>query len=135
MAEEDQVFPAKRYVCARGHERHLLQASLRQTFRRLLATAGLPQVRFHDLRHTHATLALLKTKNIKAVSARLGHSDIRVTLNTYAHFVPLMENELVNAMESLLTPAQGAISVSGADGADMPHNLPQNGQPELTFNS
>jgi integrase len=63
-------------------------------------------IRFHDLRHTHATLALLKTKNIKAVSARLGHADVRVTLKTYAQYLPVMEEELVAAMEKLLTVAE-----------------------------
>ena len=144
------MFPAKRYVCARGQERHLLQASLRTTFRRLLKKAGLPMVRFHDLRDTLATLALLKTKNIKAVSARLGHSDIRVTLNTYAHFVPLMEDELVSAIEGVLRPEAGSgngerLASSngekmpevrfGADGGDMPHNLPQKAESEQEFKS
>jgi integrase len=91
------VFPNRR-------GKHLLKSSLRKSFKLILRKAGLPEVRFHDLRHTHATLALLKTKNIKAVSARLGHADIRVTLETYAHFLPVMEDELVAAMEDLLTP-------------------------------
>ena len=68
----------------------------------MLRKADLPENRFHDLRHTHATLALQATKNVKAVSARLGHADIRVTLNTYAHFLPIMEEEYVAAMERLL---------------------------------
>ncbi|MCI0464799.1 MAG: site-specific integrase [Gemmataceae bacterium] len=84
--------------------KHLLKSNLRVSFKRLLRKAELPEIRFHDLRHTHATLALLRTKNIKAVSARLGHADIRVTLETYAHFLPVMEDELVAAMEDLLTP-------------------------------
>jgi integrase len=62
-------------------------------------------IRFHDCRHTFATLALLKTRNVKAVSVRLGHEDIRVTLNTYAHWLPVMEDEILEAMEGVLTPA------------------------------
>lgn len=85
--------------------KHMLKSSLRLAFKRLLDAAGLPVIRFHDLRHTHATLALLKTKNIKAVSARLGHADIRVTLETYAHYLPVMEAELVAAMEDVLCSA------------------------------
>jgi integrase len=75
----------------------------RHSFKKILVRAGLPEIRFHDLRHTFATLALLKTKNIKAVSARLGHRDIRVTLNTYSHWLPVMEAEIVDAMEEILT--------------------------------
>ncbi len=82
-----------------------------KTFRLLLHKAGLPRVRFHDLRHTHATFALQATKNIKAVSARLGHADVRVTLNTYAHDLPLMEEEYVSAMETLLeTPPPAPVA-------------------------
>lgn len=88
----------------RGQIRLLNKTSLLRQFWKLLAKAGLPKIRFHDLRHTHATLALLKLKNIKAVSARLGHADIRVTLNTYAHYLPVMETEYVALMESVLTP-------------------------------
>ena len=80
------------------------KANLRKTFAKLLGKAGLPAIRFHDLRHTHATLALQETKNVKAVSARLGHADVRVTLNTYAHYLPVMEEEYVSAMERLLAP-------------------------------
>ena len=83
------------------------KGNLRITFRRILKNAGLPMIRFHDLRHTHATLMLMKTKNIKAVSARLGHADIRITLNTYAHLIPAMEDEIVAAMEEMLTPESG----------------------------
>jgi integrase len=86
----------------RGEERYLRKNAVLATFRRLLAKAGLPTVRFHDLRHTHATLALAATKNIKAVSSRLGHGDITVTLNVYAHYLPAHEDEYVTAMEKML---------------------------------
>jgi len=88
----------------RGQERYLRKNAVLATFRRLLAKAGLPLIRFHDLRHTHATLALAATKNVKAVSARLGHADIAVTLNVYAHYLPLHEEEYVAAVERLLEP-------------------------------
>jgi integrase len=116
------VFPARRDRRAMGKERHILKGGLLRTLWRLLDKAGLPTIRFHDLRHTHATLALLKTKNAKAVSSRLGHADIRVTLNTYAHYLPVMEDELVAAMEEVLAPVK-----------NMPHNLPQNGLLEKTY--
>lgn len=47
--------------------------------------AGVPSIRFHDLRHTHATLLLSMGMNIKVVSERLGHSSTRMTLDTYSH--------------------------------------------------
>jgi integrase len=98
------VFPTRGRGINHGKDRHTNKTCLLRTFRNLLVKAGLPLIRFHDLRHTHATLALPTTKNIKAVSARLGHSDIRVTLNTYAHYLPIMEEEIVSAMDTLLSP-------------------------------
>jgi integrase len=93
------VFPSRKGT-------YLLKCNLRTAFRRILDKAELPMIRFHDCRHTFATLALLKTKNVKAVSVRLGHEDIRVTLNTYAHWLPVMEDEIVEAMEGVLTTTE-----------------------------
>lgn len=53
-----------------------------------LSKAGLPKCRFHNLRHTNATLLISRGVNIKTVSKRLGHSSVVITLDTYAHFVP-----------------------------------------------
>jgi integrase len=53
-------------------------------FTQLVTDAGLPRIRFHDLRHTSATLGLAAGESLKAVSKRLGHSDIAITANTYA---------------------------------------------------
>jgi integrase len=65
------------------------QPSTRDTFStnwpRLLARAGLPHVRFHDLRHAHATLMLLRGVHPKIVSERLGHASVGITLDTYSH--------------------------------------------------
>lgn len=52
---------------------------------------GLPRIRFHDLRHTHASLLLRAQVNPKVVSERLGHSSVAFTLDTYAHIMPGMQ--------------------------------------------
>ena len=54
---------------------------------------GLPRIRLHDLRHTHATLALQAGVNPKVISERLGHATVAFTLDRYAHCVPAMEEE------------------------------------------
>ncbi|MED3613984.1 tyrosine-type recombinase/integrase [Bacillus wiedmannii] len=53
--------------------------------------ATVPKIRFHDLRHTHATLLLAKGVNVKLISERLGHSNIKITLDTYSHILPKMQ--------------------------------------------
>src|SRR5437773_167308 len=63
--------------------------------------AGLPHVRFHDLRHAHATLMLLQGVHPKVVSERLGHASVGITLDTYSHVLPSMQSEAVRAFDQL----------------------------------
>jgi len=71
-------------------------------FGRRLRAAGLPAVRFHDLRHTAATLLLARGVNVKVVSEMLGHSSISVTLSLYAHVLPHMQRDAAAIMDDLL---------------------------------
>src|SRR5439155_22918267 len=66
---------------------------------------GLPKVRFHDLRHGHATLMLLQGVHPKIVSERLGHASIAVTLDLYSHVLPCMQAEAVRAFDELFGTA------------------------------
>lgn len=76
---------------------------LRRVFKEALATAGLPKnIRLHDLRHTSATLLLKAGENIKVVSERLGHANVSITLEIYAHVLPGMQRDAANRMEELL---------------------------------
>lgn len=70
---------------------------------RVLKRAGLPAVRFHDLRHTFATLALQNGVDIKTVSGMLGHFSTGFTLDTYAHVTTAAQKEAANTMGSLLS--------------------------------
>jgi integrase len=72
-------------------------------FKPLLKRAGLPQIRFHDLRHTCATLLLGRNVNPKIVSEMLGHASIAITLDTYSHVLPNMQSEAAKAMEDALS--------------------------------
>ena len=65
----------------------------------LLVRAGLPHQTFHQLRHTAATILLLKNVNPKIVSEMLGHASIAITLDTYSHVLPNMQDSAVAAME------------------------------------
>ena len=74
----------------------------RRSFKRYLVKAGLSRdVRFHDLRHTAATLLLASGVNVKVVSEMLGHSDVSITLRVYAHVLPHMQQSAVAAMDNL----------------------------------
>ena len=72
-------------------------------FKPLLKRAGLPQIRFHDLRHTCATLLLIKNVNPKVVSEMLGHASIAITLDTYSRVLPDMQDSATRAMEEVLS--------------------------------
>jgi integrase len=80
---------------------------LRKCFRPLLKKAGLPVVRFHDLRHTAATLLLGRGVHPKIVSEMLGHSTVNITLDLYSHVTPTMQLEAVVAIDALLSESAG----------------------------
>lgn len=67
----------------------------------LLQKAGLPEIRFHDLRHSTATMLLSKGVHPKIVQEILGHSEIGMTLNTYSHVLPTMQKEAMDKLDDL----------------------------------
>jgi integrase len=75
----------------------------KRSLRSLLEHAGLRRVRFHDLRHTCATLLLSKNVHPKYVQELLGHSSVSITLDTYSHFVPGMGKHTAQTMEDMLS--------------------------------
>lgn len=95
--DEDLVFPGEAGQPMRPWT--LLGGS----FRRLLKASGLPETtRFHDLRHTCATLLLLRGVHPKFVQELLGHATISITLDTYSHVLPSMGDQASKAMEEAL---------------------------------
>jgi integrase len=72
---------------------------VRDSFERIVKRADLPRIRFHDLRHTCATLLLLAEVNVKVVSERLGHASIQLTLDTYSHVLPTMQRKAAEKMD------------------------------------
>jgi integrase len=72
-------------------------------FQRAVAAAGLPAIRFHDLRHTAATILLAKGVHVKLVSEMLGHSTITLTLDTYSHVIPAMHGDAAAAMDAVFS--------------------------------
>ena len=80
-------------VGSRLTERHL---------KPLLGRLGLPAIRFHDLRHTAATLLLVEGVNPKVVSEMLGHSSVTITLDRYSHVLPTLQDDAARRMDALL---------------------------------
>jgi integrase len=80
----------------------LSRGNVRTSFLRLTRKAGISGVRFHDLRHTAATLMLAAGVHPKIVSERLGHATISITLDTYSHVLPGMQREAANLLDVVL---------------------------------
>jgi integrase len=79
---------------------------LRLAFQRLLAEAGLPRLRLHDLRHTMATLMLAQGEHPKIVSERLGHATVGITLDTYSHVLPGLQAAAADRLAAVLGGGQ-----------------------------
>ncbi len=79
--------------------------SFSTAFAAFVRRSDLPHVRFHDLRHSHATQLLKQGVHPKIVSERLGHSKIGITLDTYSHVLPGMQEEAARKIDSALRDA------------------------------
>ncbi len=73
-----------------------------KSFKRHVRNAELPLMPLHSLRHTHATLALQAGIHPKVISERLGHASITLTLNTYSHAIPSMQEQAAEQIASLV---------------------------------
>jgi integrase len=76
-------------------------ATLQRQFGNLLVKAGLPHMRFHDLRHSAATILLSMGVNIKVIQELLGHSNVGITLRVYSHVLPTMHREAMEGLQTL----------------------------------
>lgn len=77
-------------------------SSITRKLHRMQKRAGVPQIRFHDLRHSFATLSLEQGMDIKTISHMLGHTDAGFTMNTYMHVTDTMQQTVANAMGNLV---------------------------------
>jgi len=80
--------------------------SVSRYWRQAVRMSMLPQIRLHDLRHTHATLALQAGIHPKVVSERLGHATISITLDTYSHATPALQEEAAALIAGLVFAAE-----------------------------
>jgi len=90
---------------------------LSHSFGRICTKAGLESVRFHDLRHTFASLMLLRGAKPKVISEALGHSSVAFTMDTYSHIIKGMQEDAMALLDEVL-PA----GVSGKSNANLAPN-------------
>ena len=84
-----------------GETRSLPITSVQKVFEKAIEESGVPRIRIHDLRHSHATMLINSGANIVAVSKRLGHSDINITLKVYSHLLKRTEEQLADTLAGL----------------------------------
>jgi integrase len=75
--------------------------NVNRRFDQLVEIHQMPSISFHGLRHTHATILLSQGVNVKVISERLGHSNIKITLQTYSHVLPTMQQEAAKKLDNL----------------------------------
>ncbi len=85
--------------------RHIEQNDIRRVFKRVLAKAGMREMRIHDTRHTFASLLLSGGVSPVYVKEQLGHSSIKMTVDTYGHLIPSSNRDAVNGLDN---PQQSA---------------------------
>jgi integrase len=94
------------FVVAQADAQPLQPRSLTHEWTRLLKGCDLPRIRFHDLRHAHATHLLSSGVHPKIASERLGHSKVGITLDLYSHVLPDMQADAADVVDVALRAAQ-----------------------------
>ncbi len=83
---------------------------LSHEFHRIVKQAGLENVRFHDLRHTFASLALLRGAKPKVISEALGHASVAFTMDVYSHIISGMQEEAMALLDEVLPPGKNGVA-------------------------
>jgi integrase len=102
-------------------------SNMYKDFKGTLKMADLPDIRFHDLRHTAATLMLQQGTHPKIVQERLGHSDISLTMNTYSHVLPSLQEDAAEKMDEILIPIEVSSALNKIK--DQSQSYSETGQP------
>ena len=91
------------FTSATAPGEHLREITVSRTYKRLLKEASLPDIRFHDLRHTCATLLFSQGANPKVVQEMLGHASVAITMDRYTHWIPSMGEQAAKMLEAALS--------------------------------
>jgi integrase len=93
------------HVCLQPNHQPWAPRNLSGTFVRFIKASGLPRIRLHDLRHSHATHLLAANVHPKIVQERLGHANIGITMDIYSHVMPGMQDEAATRVDAALRAA------------------------------
>ena len=99
MQDDDLVF-------SKPDGKPLLPDSITVAWRNLARRSGLKGIRLHDARHTHASLLLKQGVHPKIVQERLGHASIAITLDTYSHVAPGLQQQAANGFDDIVLPVE-----------------------------
>ena len=89
-------------ICAGANTRFLRNASIKCKLEKYAKLAGIKKIRVHDFRHSHASLLANMDINIQEIARRLGHSDVRMTWNTYSHIYPKEEEKAISVLDNVI---------------------------------
>jgi len=101
------VYDDQNFVVATALGTFVLPTNLGRAFRLLIKDIDVKQIRFHDLRHTHASLLFRQNVHPKIVQERLGHSTIQMTLDTYSHMLPNMQEAAAQKLDEMFQQKEG----------------------------
>lgn len=93
------------FIVAQYDSQPVQPRSLTHEWVRILGKTSLPRIRFHDLRHTHASQMLAAGVHPKVASERLGHSTIGITLDLYSHVMPGMQADAAEQVDAAIQRA------------------------------
>ena len=88
--------------------RHLTKSTLYRAYKKVVASIGRPDARFHDLRHSYAVAAIRSGDDIKTVQGNLGHATAAFTLDTYGHVTNQMKQDSADRMEAFIRSVSGS---------------------------
>jgi integrase len=101
-----EKYTRQEFIFAAPDGHHEFTERVRGRWKTAVRRSGQRLIRLYDCRHTHATLLLRAGVNPKVVSERLGHASIVITLDTYSHVLPDMQNDVVDKLQALLRAAK-----------------------------
>jgi integrase len=122
-SEDDLIFPNEKGTPLDGHN------FVRRVFDPALRRAGLPKIRFHDLRHSFASLLIAQGEHPKLISEQLGHASVQITLDRYGHLMPASYDSAGERLDAALFGAGLQASASSGPGNAF-RSVPPPGEPE-----